>query len=403
MHLSLRTIVLVLLGGGLVLGLGFTAFRTEPVPIDLATIERGTITVTVNADGETRIREIYEVSSPIAGTSLRMPVRVGDPVVGGETVVARVEPAAPAFLDARTRAQAEADLHEAEAFVEVAKTELIRSEEEEKYALTQFNRSTQLVERGASSLTRLEDDDQRLTIARATVAAAVAQLTMAESAAERARAALIEPEVNQRGGACCMDLLSPVNGVVLSIESESERPVQAGDQLLSVGDPRDLEIVADLLSSDATRLKAGAPAIVERWGGEDVLTAELELIEPSARTKVSALGIEEQRVDAILTFTSPPAEWAGVSDGFSVFLRIEEWRNDDVLLIPLSAIFQRNNAWFTYVVENELAQEVEITIGRRDGIHAELLGGVETGQRVILHPADSIAEGVFVAERSALR
>jgi HlyD family secretion protein len=175
--------------------------------------------------------------------------------------------------------------------------------------------------------------------------------------------------------------------------------VIAGARLMTVGDPGDLELVVDLLSSEATRLTVGAPALIERWGWDTALEAELRLIEPAARTVVSALGIEEQRVDAILDLTSDPNLWAGLGEAFAVFVRIEEWRTDDALKIPLAAIFRREGRWYTFLHEDGLVREVEIEIGRRDGRNAEVLSGVDAGQNVILHPPDSIADGVAVVER----
>ncbi|CUH75305.1 efflux RND transporter periplasmic adaptor subunit [Tropicibacter naphthalenivorans] len=397
MTLTLRTLGLSAAALAIVGGLAFTAMRTDPVPVDLGQVTRGALSVTVNADGKTRIRDLYEVSAPIAGTVLRLPVHVGDRVNAGD-VVAQVEPATPTLLDARSRAQAEAALHEAEASVQYARAEVTRTEAAQAYAQTQFTRTQALVDRGAASLTALEDASQRLTLAQAGAQSAVAQLEMSLAAVESARAVLVTPEQVSGATACCMALTAPVDGVVVDITDENARPVVAGAQLLSIGDPSDLEIVVDLLSSEATRLKPGARASVERWGG-DPLEAELTLIEPAARTVVSALGIEEQRVDAILDLTSSPEAWKGLGQGFAAFVRIEEWRSDDTLLIPLSAIFRRDGAWFTYAVEDGVAQEVSIQIGRRDGQMAQLLQGLGEGAQIVLHPPDTVADGVAVAPR----
>ena len=268
MSLNPRTLILGLLAVGLVAGLAVVAFRTEPIPVDLAEVTRGPMRITVNAEGKTRIREIYEVASPVAGTARRSPVAVGDPVVAGETVVAVVEPVAPSLLDARSRLQAEAALREAEAAVAVAEAQERQAGEDLAYARSQFERARTLVERGVASVTRLEDASQALAAHEAALATARSQLSAARSSRDRAAATLVEPGTGGAGeGGCCVPLTAPVDGVVLDISQISERPVAMGTPLVSVGDPADLEIVADLLSADAVRLAPGAKAEVDRWGG----------------------------------------------------------------------------------------------------------------------------------------
>ncbi len=398
MTLSLRTVGLSALGLAIVVGLVSTAFGTDPIAVDMARLERGDLSVTVNAEGKTRIRDIYEVAAPISGTVQRLPVAIGDAVVAGETVVAQIVPAAPPLLDVRSRAQAEAVLHEAQASVEFARSEQASTKAVEDYASIQMERAESLVKSGTASLTHLEDAAQKLAVARALHASAKARLEMSLATVDRARAALEEPDLVAANTDCCLPILSPADGVVVAINGNSERPVQAGAPLLSVGNPRDLEIVVDLLSSEATRLSVGAPVKIERWGG-GVLDARLRLIEPAARTVVSALGIEEQRVDAVLDFTSPRADWSGLGDAFAVFVRIEEWHSKDVLLIPLSAIFQRDDQWFTYQNQGGTAQEVAIELGRRDGRHAEVKTGIEVGDEVVMHPPDNVVDGAFIALR----
>ncbi len=406
MALRPRTIVLGAIGVAVVGALLFVALRTDPIPVDLAKVELGPMRVTIDADGKTRIREIYEIAAPIAGTALRSPVRVGDPVVAGSTVVAVVEPVAPTLLDSRSRQQAEAAVREADAARQVAASQLRQAEEDFTYAQTQFDRAKTLVERGVASVTQLEDATQRLAIREAALEAAHSGLAMAEGSLERARAALIEPgEGGAAGGngECCVELHSPVSGRVLDVPVVSERPVAAGTTLLSVGEPDDLEIVADLLSSDAVRLSVGAPALVERWGGPDPLDARLATIEPAARTKVSALGIEEQRVDVVFDLVSPHEARAGLADGFSVFLRIVEWQADDVVQAPLSALWRREGDWAVFVANGTSAEARAVEIGRRNSRTAQVLSGLEPGEAVIIHPSDDLVDGAEIVDRRALR
>lgn len=403
MKLTPRTVIFGLLGLGLVSALLIVAFRTEPVPVDLAEVTRGPMRITVNADGRTRIREIYEVASPVAGTARRSPVEVGDPVVAGETVVAVVEPVAPALLDARSRLQAEAALREAEAAVAVAAARVRQAEEDLAYTESQFQRTQTLVERGVASVTRLEDAAQAMAAHEAALETARSQLTAAQSSRDRAAAALVEPgEDSARTGDCCVPLTAPVDGVVLHVVQVSERPVAMGSPLVSVGNPADLEIVADLLSADAVRLAPGALAEVDRWGGPHPLAARLISIDPVAVTKVSALGIEEQRVDAVFEILSPPGERPGLGGGFAVFLRVVEWQTDSALRVPVSALFRQGDDWAVFTVSDGTARRVAVEIGRRNGEVAEVLSGLEEGARVVTHPSDALTDGAPVAERKAL-
>jgi HlyD family secretion protein len=405
MPLRPRSLILIALGLVIVGSLVYVAVREDPVPVDLATVERGPMQVTVDADGRTRIREIYEIASPIAGTALRSPVRVGDRTIAGETVVAVVEPVAPALLDARSRQQAEAAVQEAQAARAVAESQLRQAEEDLTYAQGQMERARTLVERGVTSVTQLEDATQRVAVRAAALDAARSNLALAEGSLARARAALIEPSdiASAERDDCCIHLRAPIDGTVLDVPVVSERPVSPGTTLVTLGAPGDLEIVADLLSSDAVRLAPGAPALVDRWGGPDSLDARLLRIDPSARTKISALGIEEQRVDAVFEIVSPPEAREGLGDGFAVFLRVVEWQASDAVRVPLSALWRDGTAWAVFVVENGAAVTRAVEVGRTNAREAEVLSGLEPGQVVITHPSDAIATGTTIVDRATLR
>ncbi|KIT14325.1 efflux RND transporter periplasmic adaptor subunit [Jannaschia aquimarina] len=394
---TLRTILLGLIAIAIAGALSVVTFRTEPSPVDLHVLERGPMEVTVNADGIVRVREVYEVAAPVAGIARRAPVRLGDRVVAGQTVVAEVVPANAPILDARSRAEAEATLHEAEAALAAAIAEIAAAEEEEAFARTQNDRISRMVDRGLSPLTALEEAARRLASAEAALRAAVSRRDMAGGSVERARAALSDPQDGT--GTCCRTILAPIDGVVLRVDTLSERPVQPGTLLLAIGDPTDLEISADLLSSDAVRLPPDAEAWVERWGGETALRARLRRVDPVARTDVSALGIEEQRVDAIFDFVSPSDERPGLGDGYGVLLRIVLWRSDDVLRLPLSAAFRMNGDWAVFVEEDGVARIRAVTLGRIGEDVAEVTSGLEPGIRVILHPGDGIEGGTPIAQR----
>ena len=402
MAYSARTFILTGLGGAIIAGLAYVSFHEEPVPVDLAEVTRGAFEITVNADGETKIRDLFEIASPIAGTALRSPVEVGDRVTE-ETVVAVVRPSSSGLLDARTRLQMQATLQEALAARHVAQADLQQATETMHFAETQLDRTSALVNRGVASITRLEDDSQRLAVAKAAIEAAQARIAMADGAIERARASLLDTDISEPSqDSCCIELKSPVDGVVLSVATMSQRPVAIGAPLVSVGDPANLELVADILSNDAVRLETGSLAYVERWGGSQALTATLDRIDPKARTKISALGIEEQRVDAYFTLTSPPEDRPALGDGFSVLLRIVEWHTDDTLQAPASAVFRDNEEWAVFVAQDGIANLRIIKLGKRSGRMVEVLSGLEQGEHVITHPSNEIEDGRALVERSAL-
>lgn len=387
----------------LLAGLGallWVTFRPVPVPVDLAPVTRGPMTGTVNADGQTRIRALYEVSSPIAGTARRALVEVGDRVTKGQTV-AVVEPLAPALLDARARAEAEAALREAEAALDLAESQARQAAEEVAYAQSQYERTRALVERGVASTTQLEDATQVVTLRLAALSSARSAVTMATSALDRARAVLIGPQAGAAQDACCVDLPAPIDGTVLSVANISAHAVIPGAPLVTIGQPDDLEIVADLLSADAVGLAPGAPARVERWGGPGVLEARLRRIDPSAETRVSALGIEEQRVDAVFDLLSPPEARPGLGDGFAVFLRITAWEEADAVQVPLGALFRQGAGWAVFRAEDGFARLVPVDVGRMNETHAQVLSGLVEGQRVVPHPSDALADGVRIADRAA--
>lgn len=404
MFLTLRKYGLIGTGAALLAALLYVSFKTDPVTVDLAPVIRGPMQITVNADGKTQIRNIYEVAAPISGTAQRSPVAVGDKVVKGETVVAVVEPVSPSLLDSRSRIQAEAAIREAEANVRLSDSQVRQAKEELTYAQSQFDRVKSLLERGVATVTQMEDVAQQLAVNQAAHDAALSGREMAASSLERARAALVEPgeDAAAREGGCCVTLHAPISGVVLEVDQISARPVTTGTRLLSVGQPDDLEIVADLLSADVVRLSPGARAIVERWGGPEALEARLRSVDPTARTKVSALGIEEQRVDAVFDLVSAPQVRPGLGDGFAVFLRIVEWESDDAVQVPISALFRHGDGWAVFLAKENVARLTMVEVGRRNGQTAQILSGLVAGDDVVSHPGESIADGVAIVDRASL-
>jgi HlyD family secretion protein len=388
-----------LVGVGVVVLLAW-ALWPQPAPVDIGMIAKGPLEVTVEDEGVTRIREVYTVSAPITGKMLRAQREVGDDVIGGKTVVAVIEPTEPTFLDIRTQRVNEAAVQAAQAAVELAEAQVGQARSQLEFARSDLRRAQELAAHQAISARALEKARLDVTSAEASVASATATVQVRRRELESARAHLIQPgEARESSGSCCVEVRSPINGRVLRIVAESEQVVPAGAPLIEIGDPNDLEIVVDFLSRDAVRLVPGAAARIESWGGNSVLNAQVRRIEPTGFTKVSALGIEEQRVKVILDFTDPLAKWQQLGHGYRVIARATVWRGDDVLLVPLGALFRRDESWAVFVVENGRARQRLVKLGERNIHAARILEGLVAGERVVLHPSDRVYDGVRVVPR----
>ncbi len=403
MAVSIKKIALWTVGAAAI-GAGFYyTFQEQPVPIDVAQITSGPMEVTIDADGVTRIRNVFEVSAPVSGTALRSPVDVGDFVLAGETVVAIIEPSQPVFLDSRSRLQAEAGVKEAEAALRLSELNIAAAEASYNYANDQYTRAKSLSDSGTLSPNALEEVELLQEQARTALVSALSERSLRLSSLERIKAMLIEPDTGEGAvDACCIEILAPIDGSILTVTSPSERAVMAGGPLVSIGLVDDLELVVDLLSTDVVNLAEGASAYVERWGGAGTLVAEVARIEPSAFTKISALGIAEQRVRVVLDINSSEEEYAALGDGFRVFVRVIEWRSDDVVQLPISALFRDGDSWMVFKVEDGMANSVPVEIGNRNASVAEVLGGITDGDTVITHPSDRISNGVLTVNRDDL-
>jgi HlyD family secretion protein len=396
-----RRTIAVLIGLG-VLALIAWALWPQPVPVDMAAIRRGPLEVTVEDEGVTRIREVYTVSAPILGRMLRSPREVGDEVVADKTLVAEIAPTAPTFLDVRSQRVNEAAVQAAQAAVDLAEAQIKQAKSQLEFARSDLRRAEELATSKTISARALDKARLDVDSAEAAVASAVATLEVRRRELESARARLIQPgEVNAgvRSASCCVEVRSPINGVVLKIVAESEQVVLPGAPLIEIGDPGDLEIAVDFLSRDAVRIKPGAPARIESWGGDKTLAARVKRIEPTGFTKVSALGIEEQRVKVILDFTGPESEWRQLGHGYRVIARVVVWHNDDVLQVPLGALFREGENWAVFVIADGRAQRRIVTIGERNLHAARVVDGLKVGEQVVLHPSDRVHDGVRVEPR----
>ena len=378
------------------------AFRPEPVAVETVTVGRGPLLVAVDGEGVTRAREVYVVSAPITGRLLRVDLEVGDRVVGGETEVARILPTAPSLLDVRTREERRAAVHAAEAALKLAAAEGDRAAAEVDYARTEYGRTRRLVDQDAVSPAALDRARLELRTAEAALARAEAEQEVRRFRLENARAQLMEPGGEpETAEACCVPVWAPVDGAVLAVVQESENVVAAGAPLVEIGDPGDLEVVVDVLSRDAVRLAPGARAIFENWGGDEPLAGEVRRIEPTAFTEISALGIEEQRVNIVVDFIGPRARWARLGHGFRLDARLVVAEVADAARVPVTALVRgEDGGWRVYRVVDGRAREVAVEIGRRNDERAEVRAGLAAGDVVVRFPSERIADGTLVRARS---
>jgi HlyD family secretion protein len=373
------------------------AFWPRPIAVETAEIALRDLTVTVEEEGKSRIREVFTVSAPITGQVLRIDFHPGDAVVKDETVVVSLRPAAPGFLDARLKRVAEAAAASARAGVGLATAEVKQAEAQLTFTRTELERAERLSRQGTISERALDKARLDVATAAATLDSARASLAVRERELERAEAALIETGTSE--GACCTDIKAPVTGRILRVLSESEQVVQAGTPLMEIGNPDDIEIVAEVLSRDAVEIRPGAAAVIDNWGGSP-LPATVHRVEPSAVTKVSALGIEEQRVAVILDLDGNGGREA-LGDGFRVVARITVWEGKQIVAVPVAALFRQGGDWAVYTVADGQAAVRVVQLGRRNTAYAEVTSGLAAGDVVVLHPSDQMEDGVAVVPAAA--
>lgn len=388
-------------GATLIFGLLMLGLRAAPVQVDLGSVSRGPLAVTADEEGRTRVRNVFVVSAPISGRVLRTALDVGDKVERDKTIVAMLEPVAPAFLDARSHRELEALVAAAEAGVTLAKAEQVQANSELVFAQAELQRAQTLANTASGSVRNLDKAKLDVATRMANVERAKANLEMRLREHESAVARLMGPDrVANSELDSKVEVRSPVDGRVLRRIHESEKVVTAGAPLTEIGDPRDIEVFVELLSSDAVKVREGASAILESWGGKGPLAAVVKRVEPAGFTKISALGIEEQRVRVILDITSPPEQWATLGHDYRVYARITIWSTDDTLRIPISALFRQGEDWATFTIEHGVAHAVKLDLGQRNTEFAQVISGVSDGQKVLLHPSDRVVEGGRIAERA---
>lgn len=377
------------------------SFLPKPLPVDLGKTLKGPLVVTVDEDGKTRVVERYVISTPLAGTLGRVSLHAGDTIEGGATL-AQIVPAAAPLLDDRSRSQLQARVLASDAAVKQAEATAERAKMGKTFADKELERIKGLVTTGALAQRDLEQSELEAQSRAKEAESAVFAVRVARYELENARAAVSrtdghEDETKSTGKPFI--IRSPVKGKILRVLQESEGVVGAGTPLFEIGDPGAIEVVVDVLTTDAVQIRRGAQAHLERWGGPGELAAKVRLIEPSAFTKVSALGVEEQRVNVILDIDAPVEAHAPLGDGFRVEAKIVVFEAQEALKVPAAALFRSDGGWAVFVVEGGKAKTKKVQLGKRTGAEAIVENGLSDGEAVILHPSDSVKDGVMVIAR----
>jgi len=392
--------IVYLLAAIVVLAGGFYGLKPKPVEVDTSIAQFGTLMVSVDEEGKTRIRERYSVSSPLVGRLRRITLDAGDPVKAQETALAVIEPTNPDLLDSRALAEAEARVRAAQAAMRQSGATLESARAATDFSENELARIANAFNQGAANKHELDSAQtaQRTAIENHRAAEYGQEITQYEL--EVAQSALLyakgESDLSEQAR---MALTSPIDGVVLRVLQESVAVVNPGTPLIEIGDPLDLEIVIDVLSTDAVGIRPGQRIIIEHWGGNTPLQARVRLVEPSAFTKISALGIEEQRVNVIADFVTPETDRSTLGDGFRVEASIIVWEEPGILYVPTSAIFRTGERWTLFRIDENQARLTDIEIGKQNGTSTQVLSGLTENDQVVLHPSDQIIDGVQIRVR----
>ena len=395
-----RTYVFAVIAASVVALLAW-AFWPRALAVDTGEVRRGPMRVTIDEEARTRVRDAYVVSAPIAGQLMRVDVEPGDRVIGGDSVIARMIPAAPSALDIRTREQARAAVAAAEAALRVARADLNSAQADRDLAQATLDRQRTLAATGVISEAALDSAEREMRTADAAVDTSTAAISMRQAELASARARLIEfsdapaatgPAGGEDfSGGRAIPLSAPISGRILRVYQESETTVSAGQPILEIGDiSNDLEIIAELLSTDAVQVKPGDHVLIDHWGGQQSLEGVIERVEPWGFTKYSALGVEEQRVNTIIRFRTPVESRSALGHGYRVEVRIVVWDDEDALIVPSSALFRADDGWAVFAVRHNRARQVPVNVVQNNGIDAAITDNLTPGTEVILYPGSGI-------------
>jgi HlyD family secretion protein len=392
-----------LLGLALAIAGGFYfAMREQPVAVDTAIVISGPMKVTIDEEGVTRVKDVYAVSSPIAGHLDRTTLKEGEVVKANETIIASIHPLDPPFLDQRTRAELTAAAQAARSAVALAKVEEQRAQTALELAQSNYQRAAKLAETKTISISQLEQIHSQMQLDKAQVDSARAAIGLRQAELASAKARLQQPgdqATDTANEVCCVKITAPIDGVVLKILTRSEQAVLPGTSIAEIGDPKNLEIIVDLLSSDAARIRPGAKVTITDWGGEEDLEGFVRMVEPAAFTKVSSLGIEEQRVNVVVDPTMVPQS---LGHGYRILARLGIWENPNARQVPIGALFRSQGRWSAFVVADGRVTLQQIEIGRMNSVNAEIVDGLDEGATVVLYPNDLLEDGSLVEQRSSL-
>ncbi len=395
-----RRLRLILLSAGIVAAIVW-GYWPRAVLVDAAPVRRDTLSVTVDEEGKTRVIDRYVVSAPVAGYARRVQLDVGDRVQQGQATV-ELEPLRSDVLDPRRRAEARARVAASEASLDAAEAKSRAARADADYAASEYDRKQRLWKSRTISQEALDAARNQKQRTAANSRSAQFAVDVARHELEAARTALAYSAAQVESNGECVQVRSPVVGTVLKLHHKSEGVVHAGQALVEVGDPRALEVVVDLLSADAVRVEPGTRVLFDRWGGDGLLEGVVRVVEPTGFTKISALGIEEQRVWVIVDITSPPEKWIRLGDGYRLEASFLIWQEGDVLQIPASALFRYGrNGWAVFVINEGVARRRVVEVGRNNGLVSQVINGLTDGEMVIVHPDDTIQDGTKVKPRSA--
>jgi HlyD family secretion protein len=372
--------------------------RPQPVMVETAEVRRGPLRVTVDEEGKTRVKEQYVVSSPITGQMQRIDLDEGDPVRAGQALTT-VAPMPPTFLDPRTRAQGQAAISSAESQIAAAQERVRAAKANLEYWRSELERTAALVKSGDIAKARYDQvvaEEQRATAA---LNEAEASVDAARAEMRRARIAVEQPSRAAAPGGASVAVIAPVAGRVLQLHRQSAGPVSAGEPLVEIGDSQAIEVEVELLSHDAVKVEPGTRVLFTRWGGNTTLEGTVQRIEARGRTKISALGVEEQRVSVIAIITSPESEWRGLGAGYRVEASFVLWESEDVLQIPSSAVFRHEDNSAVFVIGGDVARRRPIQLGHNAGLTVQVLEGLKPGEQIVAHPDASIEDGTLVQAR----
>ena len=385
------------LGGLFLLALVAWGLWPKPIVIETGVAARGPLTVRVSEEGKTRVRNRYVVAAPVAGKMRRVSLKPGDEVKASDTLLTAIEPVAPPLLDPRARAQAEAVVSMTEASRKQAAESLAAKRAALKMAAADRDRMRAVTRDGSLSESDRDKMEGDASIKSADVRAAEFSLQVIDYELVQARAALERPDSNSSGN--LVEVKSPVSGRVLKVMQESEMVVTPGVPILEIGDPADIEIEAEILSRDAVTIHPGDLVEVGQWGGENPLKGRVRRVEPAAFTKISALGVEEQRVIVLSDLVDVPAAARALGDRYRVEVSVAVWHSEDVLVVPAGALFREGNAWKSYIFRAGKARLTPVQAGHSDGRFTEILSGMEADDPVLLHPPDTVKDGTSVIKR----